>query len=176
MNVRQLLVEHLDRILHDLFTELRGAGATVVDSRQGRWDQIGPDRYVTINDVLVAISAHVRLSGYPPGHLRNLTLSLTIDADPVRPNLRFGEGKAGFNTARMAQKVLAHLDRVPCPRCFQELGLEGHPTLDEVQAAYRRLARQHHPDRGGDPARFVTIQQAYERAVQLLQDDTPPAG
>lgn len=31
-----------------------------------------------------------------------------------------------------------------------------------VRHAYRRLARKHHPDAGGDPATFVQIQHAYD--------------
>jgi DnaJ-class molecular chaperone len=35
-------------------------------------------------------------------------------------------------------------------------------TPDEIKKAYRKLAAQHHPDRGGDTARFQEIQQAYD--------------
>lgn len=43
--------------------------------------------------------------------------------------------------------------------------LELPPSADAAvrKAAYRRLARQHHPDLGGDPAAFHRIQAAYER-------------
>lgn len=36
---------------------------------------------------------------------------------------------------------------------------------DEVKRAYRRLAREHHPDVGGDPATFHELQAAYELLV-----------
>jgi DnaJ-class molecular chaperone len=35
-------------------------------------------------------------------------------------------------------------------------------TPAEIKQAYRRLAMQHHPDRGGDQNRFQEIQQAYD--------------
>ena len=38
--------------------------------------------------------------------------------------------------------------------------------------AYRRLAREHHPDVGGDPDRFHLLQRAYERLVD--DHDGPP--
>lgn len=43
--------------------------------------------------------------------------------------------------------------------------LELPPSADAAvrKAAYRRLARLHHPDHGGDPAAFHRIQAAYER-------------
>ena len=45
------------------------------------------------------------------------------------------------------------------------LGLESGATADDVRAAYRRLAREHHPDRGGDLARFQQVQAAHDALV-----------
>jgi hypothetical protein len=41
------------------------------------------------------------------------------------------------------------------------------PTADAtiIEAAWRVLAKRHHPDAGGDPARFRAIQEAYEQAL-----------
>ena len=47
----------------------------------------------------------------------------------------------------------------------------GAPT-DEVTAAFRRYARRHHPDRGGDAAAFQAGVDAYHR----LTGAAPPAG
>lgn len=43
------------------------------------------------------------------------------------------------------------------------LGVPPTATPVEVKRAYRRLAREHHPDQGGDAATFHRIQLAYER-------------
>ena len=64
----------------------------------------------------------------------------------------------------------------PEPRpaeCFAVLGLKASATLDQVKASHRRLAKQHHPDRGGEPTRFREIQTAYERAVADLARRQP---
>jgi hypothetical protein len=45
------------------------------------------------------------------------------------------------------------------------LGLRAGASKEEVKAAYRRLARQHRPDCGGDPEKFKEVQAAYERAM-----------
>ena len=45
---------------------------------------------------------------------------------------------------------------------YQTLGVSKNATPDEIKKAYRKLASQHHPDKGGDKARFQEIQSAYD--------------
>lgn len=45
------------------------------------------------------------------------------------------------------------------------LGVHQGAHGDAVKAAYRRLASEHHPDRGGDPARMAEINEAYRKAA-----------
>lgn len=49
------------------------------------------------------------------------------------------------------------------PDPYKILGVERGATPEQVKAAYRKLASQHHPDKGGDTARFQEIQAAYEQ-------------
>lgn len=44
---------------------------------------------------------------------------------------------------------------------YTTLGVKKGAADDEIKRAYRKLASQHHPDRGGDTARFQEIQEAY---------------
>jgi curved DNA-binding protein len=44
---------------------------------------------------------------------------------------------------------------------YQTLGVNKDANADEIKRAYRRLASQHHPDKGGDVAKFQEIEQAY---------------
>lgn len=48
---------------------------------------------------------------------------------------------------------------------YAVLGLPPGATLQEVKAAYRRLAKVYHPDAGGDPEIFVKIHAAYQKLV-----------
>lgn len=45
---------------------------------------------------------------------------------------------------------------------YNILGVEKTATPDEIKKAYRKLAMQHHPDKGGDPEQFQAINEAYE--------------
>jgi len=45
---------------------------------------------------------------------------------------------------------------------YQTLGVAKTATPDEIKKAYRKLASQHHPDKGGDTATFQKIQTAYD--------------
>jgi len=42
------------------------------------------------------------------------------------------------------------------------LELNSDAGWDRVKRAYRRLAAEHHPDKGGNDARFIEIREAYE--------------
>jgi DnaJ-class molecular chaperone len=45
---------------------------------------------------------------------------------------------------------------------YNILGLSRGASDDDIKASYRKLARQHHPDKGGDKEFFQKIQEAYE--------------
>lgn len=45
---------------------------------------------------------------------------------------------------------------------YKTLGVDKNATPDEIKKAYRKLASQYHPDKGGDTKRFQEIQLAYD--------------
>ena len=57
---------------------------------------------------------------------------------------------------------------------LRTLGLSKGATPEQIKKAYKRLAREHHPDKGGDSNEFIKIHDAYES----LQggSSAPPAG
>jgi DnaJ-class molecular chaperone len=55
---------------------------------------------------------------------------------------------------------------------YTTLGVPRTASADEIKRAYRKLASQHHPDKGGDTGKFQEIQAAYE----TLGDELKRAG
>jgi curved DNA-binding protein len=50
---------------------------------------------------------------------------------------------------------------------YSILGITKSANQDDIKTAYRKLASKHHPDRGGDTAKFQQIEEAY----RTLSDD-----
>lgn len=48
------------------------------------------------------------------------------------------------------------------PDYYATLGVSRTASADEIKRAFRKLASQHHPDKGGDTAKFQAIQAAYD--------------
>lgn len=53
---------------------------------------------------------------------------------------------------------------------LERLGLPDGATKQEIRAAWRKLASQHHPDHGGDPTVFHELRQAYDEASRRAPD------
>lgn len=60
---------------------------------------------------------------------------------------------------RFMERYLAIDERL---EALHTLELSADAPWENIKQAYRRLAAQHHPDKGGDPARFRAIRGAYE--------------
>ncbi|KAL6646299.1 hypothetical protein ACP70R_017907 [Stipagrostis hirtigluma subsp. patula] len=79
-------------------------------------------------------------------------------------------GASGFFRSPASSFGCKHSNRIRCAAAagrgaalYEELGLRAGATAREIKAAYRRLARERHPDVAGAPAAadFVRLHHAY---------------
>lgn len=100
------------------------------------------DRYTRIADNLAAIAA-------------------TLDA------MRAIERHGG---AAILDRAFTGFTALPAPeQPWQVLGLGANPTRGQVEDAHRRLAMQHHPDRGGDTQQMARINAARDALLEGLR-------
>lgn len=103
---------------------------------------IAIDRYSTVADNLAAVAA-------------------TLDA------MRAIERHGG---ASILERAFTGFTALPAPgahrTCWEVLDLHAGASADEIRLAYRKLASEHHPDKGGSAARMTEINQAREQALE----------
>lgn len=137
------------------------SNVTLVDQRPAdpgvacyfRWDNIdcciAVDRYPTPADNLQAIAK-------------------VVEAE--RAKMRHG----GLNIVRAAFRGYAALPPPKdaagqlAPPWWDILGLPQSATLPEVERRWRELVGTHHPDKGGDAAKFVLVTEAVRQARETL--------
>ena len=55
------------------------------------------------------------------------------------------------------------------PEPWRVLGIQPTASAEQVQAAFRELAKEHHPDLGGDPLRFQQLKAARDAMLEAVQ-------
>lgn len=88
-------------------------------------------------------------------------IAKTIDA--LRGIERWGSGE-------MIEQAFTGFVALPAPeQPWQTLGLDtSRPTKEQIDAAHRRLASQHHPDKGGDADQMARINAARDHLYQSI--------
>ena len=86
--------------------------------------------------------------------------------------------KAYWRSLRRVLVLTTHLipeipawARCETPYCLKILGLRAPCTEAEAKKAYRRLAKEMHPDRGGDIDRFRNLAEQFEKALRYIQEE-----
>lgn len=68
-----------------------------------------------------------------------------------------------WGSGQMVEQAFTGFAALPAPeQPWQVLGVRHDATQDEIDQAYRRLASEHHPDKGGDEQRMMRINAARE--------------
>ncbi len=112
-------------------------------TRQNEWRVVASDRWLKVWENMRAIG-------------------LTLEA--LRGLERWGASGV-LERAFQGFAALPSVGPDPTSRPWWDvLGVDRHSTLDQAEAAYRTLARIHHPDRGGDAERMAALNAAITTA------------
>lgn len=57
---------------------------------------------------------------------------------------------------------------------YKTLGVDPSASTEEIKRAYKKLAMQHHPDRGGNVNKFQEISEAYQKITSKDSASVPP--
>jgi DnaJ-domain-containing protein 1 len=83
-------------------------------------------------------------------------------------NVSGSDGFDGSQASRNARTARGHKPSGsddPRQQALELLGLEMGASLEAIKRAYRRLAKEHHPDLGGDVELFHQIDAAYRLLI-----------
>lgn len=83
-------------------------------------------------------------------------------AEQAAREARWAEAKQKASEHRTRYTPPPSDHKTPRAEALKVLGLNDPVTPDEIRAAYRRAALQHHPDRGGKEETMVQVNLAYE--------------
>ena len=91
------------------------------------------------------------------------TGSFTPPAFPAHAYKTYDPETEGYGNADQWRGIFASLFApMEEDEPFQVLGISVQSTMDQIKAAYRRLAATTHPDRGGSAEAFCRVREAYE--------------
>jgi len=114
-------------------------GAAVYFKLKGKPRCLACDKWRSVADNLASSAAHV---------------------DALRAIDRYGVGTLDQAFAGYAQLPAAPVD------WWIVLGIPATSGPEEIDRAYKALARKHHPDVGGDPSQMAKLNQARDLALQ----------
>ncbi len=120
---------------------------------------------------LTPISAWIEACQSSGGDLGEFGDNTEIEASDeyLHPNVVFFGDESNFYgvTEDKVSEMLESFwrkfnDHTEIEPSLRVLGLSSGAGMSEIRTKYRALASEHHPDRGGNPRRFVEVRQAYE--------------
>ncbi|QEH38542.1 DnaJ domain protein [Aquisphaera giovannonii] len=102
--------------------------------------------------------------------------TLAVDRETLRREGRFPHRGAAFYSSEEAGIRDVHAALTSRHAWCAALGVKFPCSAASIKAAYRRLARETHPDAGGDPVQFQAVERAYREALAYFSSPDDPAG
>jgi len=133
---------------------LRADGLPYADAMTRRYDDPGVAVYFTLRNKQHAMARDLFLS--PQHNIRSLGLAI----EAMRAIERHGGGL-------MMERAFAGFEALPAPAQWWDiLQVTRDASLQTIEANFRRLAFDHHPDRGGSDAKMAELNQARADALK----------
>jgi hypothetical protein len=129
----------LDGLPYSSAKEPEDSGVAVYFKFDGKDQVLACDKWNRVADNLAAIAAHL-------GALR-------------------GQERWGVGSIEQAFAGYVALNEKTEPTCFEVLGISGDATELQIMDAYRRKARETHPDNGGTAEEFSAVVRAKDIAL-----------
>lgn len=154
---RELLLEEIDRLGGTLpiissNLPLRRDGLPKISGPQPR--DTGVAVYFMLNGQQMCFAC----DRWIEAHDNMLAIAKTIEA--LRGIERWG-------SSEMAQAAFVGFKALPAPAsCWDVLGIAPGASLDAIRDAYRRKAREMHPDVGGDNTQMAGLNKARDEALE----------
>lgn len=70
--------------------------------------------------------------------------------------------------ARIMERAFTGFEALPAPSPWKKLGLGEGASAAAIEAAFKSLAKDHHPDRGGNSDRFAEISAARDECLKRI--------
>jgi len=148
-------------------------------------DRIGGKNPLVSSNVELRVDGRPRMDRSPPGDpgvclyfdMGGKPHALACDAyetvaqnlAAIAAHLEATRAIARHGVATAAEMFSAFVALPQPKRWWESLGLAANSGLADVEAAWRRLVAEHHPDRGGSQARIAEINAARDAARKELQ-------
>lgn len=115
------------------------------------------------------VAVYFQLKGKPVAMARDLYQSPHENMHALGHAIEHMRGLERHGGSHMVDRAFSGFVALPPPDAGKEwwtlLGVPRSASRDEILAAHRRLAVEHHPDRGGDPARAAEINAARDKGL-----------
>jgi hypothetical protein len=109
--------------------------------------------------------------GTAPTSESSKTRTLAVDREELRREGRVPHIGAHFYASEDDGIRDVHAALTARHSWCASLGVRFPCTAESIKAAYRRLARENHPDAGGNPAEFLAVERAYREAIAYFSSE-----
>jgi hypothetical protein len=119
------------------------------------------------------VAVYFELRGHQMTMARDAYLTIADNAWGLLMALTYLRGMERHGGAHMMERAFSGFEALPSPssvECFRVLGLDANATADDVETAFRRRAKDAHPDRGGSHETMAELTAARTQALRTLRE------